>query len=92
MTIDYEEMVELWTFEETAGVRQPVIIDEMPLWRAVRTVIDVWGLGSKQQKQANIIRAHGASLMDLGAIQAVYDLEDFPAKRDRGLSRSKHRA
>jgi len=85
MPLDYNETVELWTLDEDTGrgVADHPLIERMPLWRAVRMVIVDWKSGSRRQRRAQIIRAGGASLMDLGGIQAVYDQDDFPARRDR---------
>jgi hypothetical protein len=89
--MDYEELVEIVTtsadHEEALGSREitrATRLGPMPLWRAVRMVLVDWAQGSKRQMNAQILRNQGASLMDLGAIYAVYDQDDFPAKRDRG--------
>ncbi|GLS21523.1 hypothetical protein GCM10007874_45400 [Labrys miyagiensis] len=89
--IDYEALVEIVTTsadnDEALGNREitrTTKLGPMPLWRAVRMVLVDWALGSKRQMNAQILRDQGASLMDLGAIHAVYDQDDFPAKRDRG--------
>ncbi|WP_413992425.1 hypothetical protein ACMDCR_10215 [Labrys okinawensis] len=89
--IDYEELVDIVTTSAdndkalgNRNITQAIKLGPMPLWRAVRIVLVDWVLGSKRQMDAQILRDQGASLMDLGAIQAVYDQDDFPAKRDRG--------
>ncbi|GLS18569.1 hypothetical protein GCM10007874_15860 [Labrys miyagiensis] len=89
--IDYEEWVEIVTTSEdsdeppgTREITRATKLGPMPLWRAVRMVLVDWAPSSRRQMGAQILRDQGASLMDLGAIQTVYDQDDFPAKRDRG--------
>ena len=84
--IDYDEAVKLVAPGEDGGgperwgsMQWGGTAHEMPLWQAVRTVIVDWA-DSRRQHAAQIIRERGSSLVNLPAIRAIYDRDDFPTK------------
>lgn len=88
MFIDYNEVVELIAPGQDEGgperwgaMQWGGTAEEMPMWQAVRIVIVDWA-GSHRQLDAQIVSTQGNSLMDLAAIQATYDRDDFPVKPD----------
>lgn len=84
--IDYHKIVQLVAPGEDDGgperwgtLQWGGTVHDMPLWRAVVTVIVEW-VSSDRQRDAEIVCDGGTSLKGLAAIRAIYDREDFPAK------------
>lgn len=84
--IDLNETVELWTVNPdnddppTAGVTWGSRVATLPLWEAVKTVMEKWAPTSRRRQSAQIIRETKPTFLDLPSIEALYERPDFPGK------------
>ena len=85
-TYDYEEIVDVFATSgapggPTAGEPLGRLVATLPLYRAVRLIIEEWDGKLENQLGAVIVRCMDRPILQLNDIKAIYRRDDFPRSK-----------
>lgn len=85
-TYDYEEIVDVFATSgapggPTAGEPLGRLVATLPLYRAVRLIIEEWDGKLENQLGAVIVRCIDRPILQLNDIKAIYRRDDFPRSK-----------